>query len=729
MSRRGAPLSLLVAAALIPGAGRASPADARISPRGLDFIETQVRALVPSHLDLDPITLTLSADACSEGPITFTQEDTHLDITLESFTLTPRAGVLRVDATVSLSGTGQGSFERVYGCFGRETCGESVSFQHAHFTIDLAASVDAQGRPHVTITAPVIDLAPENVALALSDCPEAGLVNGIYGFIEKYALELASGVAQNLIGQQVGPLVENVLASYMTFSGTEAFVKYRAALTGVTISTAGVTLAADVDLASVFPTASCLGGATDPGEPHAVPGAVPDLSAGTPTDLAVAVNLGVIADAIYHVWSQGLMCVTPDTLAALKIDLSALDQLGTILPGFPDGTKWTLEANVGTPPAVEGSPADAAKLAVHARQVGLDIVATLPDHTARSLHVDLDASITASVVMDPADNALALEIDAVKIDRMSVIDHLGLGAAGADLAHVQSELETSILPKALGQIGKIPVTGPVFGGIANAYVILRELRTTAAYLMVKADLFMAPAADHNPPTTLVLDKPAGTVKPGDARLVFGGTDAEDPTELLAYRVIVDGKAADPTFVRSLMVGAVGKSGVVHVEVHAIDLAGNQDPTGARADIDVDGVPPELTLLDDLRGAVENLAPVFTFRATDDRTAASAIAVHLRVAPAGQTDAVMDADLAPGATRATLTGLVSGTSYDAVLTVRDQAGNETVATMSFDVASGASGGGSGCAVGGSGATAAVTALLVGAGAVLAAMARRRRRDRA
>ena len=61
--------------------------------------------------------------------------------------------------------------------------------------------------------------------------------------------------------------------------------------------------------------------------------------------------------------------------------------------------------------------------------------------------------------MDPADNALALEIDAVKIDRMSVIDHLGLGAAGADLAHVQSELETSILPKALGQIGKIPVTG------------------------------------------------------------------------------------------------------------------------------------------------------------------------------------------------------------------------------------------------------------------------------
>ena len=88
-------------------------------------------------------------------------------------------------------------------------------------------------------------------------------------------------------------------------------------------------------------------------------------------------------------------------------------------------------------------------------------------------------------------------------------------------------------------------------------------------------------------------------------------------------------SSSSTYIRSLLVGEVGKSGTVHVEAHAIDLAGNQDPVGARADIDVDGVAPELTLLDDLRGAVDTLAPVFTFKATDDRTAASAIVAHLR----------------------------------------------------------------------------------------------------
>lgn len=704
--------------ALVPGIASASPVDARLTTKGLKFVETQVKALVPSVLDLDPTVITLSDTVCSQGPITLTQESTHLEIQLESFTLTPIAGALRIDVVVSVEGNGSSRFDRVYACYGNETCDETISIQHAHFTIDLAASIDGQGKPHIAIQNPVIDIKPENLSFELSGCPEAGIVDALYGLVEKFAVQVGTLVAESLVSKQVGPQLEGMIANYLTFKGNAGFVNYQATLTGVDLSTNGVTIIGDVDLTSVYPMAACL--ASDPGEPGAVAGAVPDLSGGTPTDVSVAVNLGVVQDAIYHVWHEGLLCITPDTLNTLKVDLSALNQLATLLPDFPLTTTWAIEANVAVPPTIEGSPANAAKLAVHVNQVGLDLIANLPDKSTRTLHVDLDATLTASVIVDPASNALALEVDGVKIDQMNVVDHLGLEASGVSMTHLQQLLETQILPGTLGSLGQIPVTGPVFGGIANAYVILRGFTTTPGYLMVKADLFMAPATDNDAPTTAIVSKPDHLVMPSDAKLVLGGTDKQDPTELLRYRVSVDGKLSDPTYVRTLTVGQVGKSGLVHVEVHAIDLAGNEDKKGVTADIDVDGVAPTLMVTDSLRGAVGDLSPTVHFVAMDDRTAATALVTHVTVTEVGgAAKNVMDVDLAAGARDATLSGLAASHSYQAVFTVRDQAGNSASSTMRFDVSSDASGGG--CHVAG-GSSGALTLLIVAAALVLA---RRRR----
>src|SRR5262249_29800597 len=158
-------------------------------------------------------------------------------------------------------------------------------------------------------------------------------------------------------------------------------------------------------------------------------GPAPDMAAGTMTDVSLSVNLGVVESALYLVWHLGLMCITPDTLASLKLDLGPqLSMIGGLLPGFPAATVWTLEAKVARPPRVEGEPANAAKLAIHIDTLGADIVASLPDHTSRYLHLDIGTTLTASVVIDPASNALALEVDGAKIDSMNVDDHLGVEA-------------------------------------------------------------------------------------------------------------------------------------------------------------------------------------------------------------------------------------------------------------------------------------------------------------
>src|SRR5262249_3078779 len=137
---------------------------------------------------------------------------------------------------------------------------------------------------------------------------------------------------------------------------------------------------------------------------------------------------------LYLAWHQGLMCITPDTLQTFNLDVgSALSMIGGLVPGFPTGTVWSLEANVAQPPKVEGEPANEAKLAIHVEQLGAAIIATLPDHTSKTLHLDLGATLTAAVVIDPASNALALQIDGATIDSMNVVDGIGLEASGVDI--------------------------------------------------------------------------------------------------------------------------------------------------------------------------------------------------------------------------------------------------------------------------------------------------------
>jgi hypothetical protein len=449
-------------------------------------------------------------------------------------------------------------------------------------------------------------------------------------------------------------------------------------------------------------------------------GPAPDLAAGAASDVAVAVNLGLIQDVLYHAWHEGLLCVTPDTLERLGLELDALEHVGDLLPGFPEGTTFSFEAQVREPPRVEGNVATAARLSVHLNRMHAKLIATLPDRSVRILTLDLDASASASMVMDPRINALAMQVDGVKLDRLAVDDQLGLEEMGFDFARVRQLVETAVLPRLLGQLGQVPVTGPVFGGFGGLpiYVIVKELKTTPAYVAVKANLFKAPDDDREAPTTELVDRPSRVVRPADAVLRFGGSDRQVPAELLRYRVSVDGQpAGEPTFVKVLKVGEEGKSGRVRVEVRAVDLAGNEDRAGQVAEVDVDGVLPQLGLLTQLRGAVDDLSPRLAWTASDDRTAAAKIAarVELSELPArsgqGAEIAVYTRELEPGATEVELDGLGAGKQYRVVLTVKDEAGNQAATALVFAVSADAAGGG--CAVGGRGGEGgAATLALVG-----------------
>jgi hypothetical protein len=728
--RPGLGLTTLLLAASLPSLALASPVNARISQSGLDFARDRVIEMVPPSMALPELKVDMWE--CSGEPASFELQDGNVTLEVHDFALTlPDHGTIRAAIDVSVEATGRAHFEKLYACYGRETCDARVAARHARVLIDLKPSVDSAGKPHVVIDKLDVQLEPSDMDIVLSNCPEDDIVNLIVDFVKQYGLKLGLLIGQQIAQNEVGPVVEGLVAGFLTYQGAGPALasipqlEFKAALTGLDITPTGLTVSGDLDLMSRFPAAACLD--RDPGDPAVFPGPAPDLGAGLQTDIGLSVNLGLLQDAIYHVWRDGMMCVTPHTLENFGIDLSALDHVGEMLPGFPEGTHFSFEASVREPPRVEGNIATSAKLTIHVSQMEAQLLASLPDNGGtRRLNLDIDASVSASLVMDPRINALALQVDGVKLDRMGVEDHLGLTELGFDFGRIQQLLEQVILPDVLGQIGQIPVTGPVFGGIEGVpiYVLVKELKTTPAYVAVKANLFKAPDNDREAPTTTI-DKPAGVVSPANAKLMLGGTDRQIPTELLRYRVKIDGMdQGEPTFVKLVQVGEAGTSRKYRVEAHAIDLAGNEDRAGVTVEVDVDGVVPHLSLKNQLRGVVDDLSPTLEWTATDDRTSPAELAAHLTItqiparAGEGAELEVSSSDLSAGTTEATLEGLEAGKQYRVVVTVKDRAGNASSATAIFQVSADAAGG---CTVGTTPAAGLVSLLLV----ALALAATRRR----
>lgn len=689
----------LAAAAVQPA--RAHDVNAYVSPSGVEFLEEQLPTYLPDYLAPPAITMQVADPCPGDTAITFTQQNTDLYLWIDAFDLSlPADGTLRADVTLTTWALGEAYIDNPYLCFGEALCDDELYIEGVRAVIDFAAWVDADGRPRVQLAQVDLELTPEDIYFALSNCAIDDIVNLVIDVGKGWAMDMLLEKVEAMAQEQLAPKLEEMLAGFASYEGTLGSGDFAARLTSVDLQPSGIGVGADIDLTSAYPAAACVG--SDPGDPASHQGSAPNLAGGVPSHVGMSVNLGLVDDALYHVWHEGFMCVTPETLGALGIDFD-LNAVGGLLPGFPEGTTFSLSGNVTVPPRVEGSAGEDATLELILAGVVVELYANLPDGTVRTLRLDLDASATASVAIDPAINALALQIGEVSIDRLEVDDEFGLEEAGFDFAKVEQLLEERVLPGIIDQLGALPVTGPVFGGLAGYYVILREIRTTSAYLLVKADLFRAPADDGNAPDTTIDEQPTRIVRPGDAEIVVSGVDAEIPSELLRYELRVDGVVADATYVRKFEIGEAGRTATYQVAVAAVDLAGNRDNTPAETQVTVDGVLPQLQLLEHPVGVIDTAAPLVTWSASDDLTAPEAIAASAKIYTLRadrSSELVGEVDLGVGQTSATL-ALEPGHEYRVVLTVTDQAGNAASDAMLFQV----SGDAPSLATGGCGCTAA------------------------
>ena len=164
-------------------------------------------------------------------------------------------------------------------------------------------------------------------------------------------------------------------------------------------------------------------------------------------------------------------------------------------------------------------------------------------------------------------------------------------------------------------------------------------------------------------------------------IVVAGT----PRELLRYRWRVDGAQWSEASFATALEQPLGNGPHV-IEVMAVDLNGNSDPTPVRYDLEVDGVKPMIDFAEKPADTLDTRTAVVVASVTDNRTAPQNIAVRLvleRVdGPRPTTD--REIDFTVGQTRFELKNLADG-KYKVTITARDEAENlSKIAQTEFTV---------------------------------------------
>jgi hypothetical protein len=169
------PALVTLLAAAVPALAGASPINAHVTQSGLDFISDRVVELVPTNVSLpaDPIKMW----ECDGEDASFALQNGRLAVTVHSFKLKlPSNGVLRAELDATIGASGQAHFEKLYACYGRETCDARVDVKNLKAIIDLSPGITAEGTPRIGISKIDVQLEPSDVDIKLSNCPEDEIV-------------------------------------------------------------------------------------------------------------------------------------------------------------------------------------------------------------------------------------------------------------------------------------------------------------------------------------------------------------------------------------------------------------------------------------------------------------------------------------------------------------------------------------------------------------------------
>lgn len=701
--------------------GAGHPIGARLTAGGLDFIEGQVGKFLP--MAFYPANITKQVFSCPGDDATVNQVGSAVALHLDSLDLSlPSPGRIRVDAVISGQLSGELRLTKVVACAGSINCFDRVQIRGVRITAELGVSVTG-GMPDAELIDLEVTADANDLEVEIYECGLAGsITTAVVSKVKDAVFDQLLAYGNDLAMEKLPPMLDETLAGVgaLKFSGSIPQASIDAQLASLEITTGGIEMRAELDASASGDMNACLGGLEDPGDPEPPSAAMPELA--RDAHVGVGLSASLINETIYQVWRAGFMCVTDDLLAIVGVELDTAE-MSALLPGVPLGSRMSFGMRFAKPPTVTFYDGENATVGIEMTGMTATIDLVSPDGDRTQIDATIDAEATAEIRLVPGANVMTMRLVSAHVGRMEITDETGADALGMDFGRIRTLVETTVLPAVGEMLGEVPLTGSVFGEFEGMYVILKELRTTDAFLVAGIDLFAAPEDDETAPETTIDERPNRPVRPEDAIVRVSGIDAEVPSTLLQFEITSGGVRQDPTFLGELKVGRVGESGVYQVEVRAIDLAGNTDGSPARTEVTVDGIPPTMQMNDAPIGSGHGPNPFFRWDMDDDMTAPGSLAPRIEIfkIDGHSSEPIDEVVLAPGATETSLPTLENGT-YRAIVIISDAVGNEASDARIFTVGDGQSVG-LGCATGGSGRTG------IGAGSLwllaLAVLALRRR----
>jgi len=703
---------------------------ARVSQRGIDFISEQVRRLVPTENTLPDFQSVLYDCPLTDNDPTLYVTNGHLTLHMDAVQLTPMSGTLDGFIQLDAQVTADARITKPYACFGEANCHITATAQNLMIRPSFAVRT-TQGQVDVELTQIDITVAPNDFNVDSSGCALGDFAVGILDLFKGWILDHVKPRIEDMARQQIQPRLTAALQSLTAQSGQMAGFNYTVGLSSLQVDPAGVTALVDADVAWGGPAAACI---PDRPPPAAGPAGRPALS-GHADQLSIALAGDLMNDALDAAWRSGRLCLgKKDMTGALA---GVVDQLPLLLE-LPAGSTVDFSLRSALPPTVdlraaaEGQPAHLT-VALTGMTFALDMA--YPGGGSGHLEVVTDLSANAHVDIDPATNALGFELLDVKVARLDISGSQGT-ILKFDPARVEQLIRDLLLPKLAEAMSSLPLTSAVLhadasSALANVYLIVNSIDGDDRYGYVFADFFAKPEQDGQPPQTGFAETPPPLTHPGLTRFLFSGSDDKTPTRLLRFRTRVDGGAwSEPSFAHAAY--APASDGAHQLEVMAVDLNDNQDPTPIGHSFVVDAIPPTITLTKQPPEIVHTRTVFVAFQGSDDRTPPDQLRYRWKLRQldqaTGQTKTLREQDFVGGTGSFDVATPGNG-QYVLEVAVQDQAGNQSSAQAKFVVfddsgCQAAPPGAKGAGAGGTGAGVLVLAGL--AAAIATAWGRRRGR---
>jgi len=676
---RASPLIAVLATSFVASTALADSGYAlRARPPGLDFIGDTVREMVPDQFqvpDVDKgfVYISNARVAIDVHQVELIPHDGWLELHVNT-DITARADV---DATIT-------------------DCDISAYASPVDLRADLYVSTNPSGGLEVTAVDITIGLNAETFELDSEGCFIGDVVENVLEAVEEWAVEKATELLQDLAEEQILPMIQEQLNKVASLKLDVQGFQLEGGLNGLFVDPqAGLSLTADGQITWQGPTAP---GLDDQGPPSVQPAVGPGLpNMYGPAAFALAASDDRVTHAVYEAWRSGIF---EQLLGGLAPTIELSEEGIAQKLGLPGGTLIEVGVSVGSSPLIHfGRTGNSVRIDLRDLVVTADI--TVPGAATSQLRASIDGTLAASVRVNPALGSLQISANDLSIDRLEIA--AGDQSLDVDPERLREFIHAVAVPMLGAQLENMPIA-PVISPMEGLFAVARDVSAEGGWLRVAIDMYRPDPSDKAPPDTRLLNPPT-IVSPAMAVFEAIGTDFVTPAELMRYAVRLDGEPVSeaPSFNDKIRVSAADGNHII--EVTAIDLAGNQDPTPWVHSFVVDGMAPMLELTEAPADVVDTNTVRFAWRTQDDRTAAPALETRWELRKIGDGTArgaiVAAEDFQVGRLEVTLPSLDSDTLFVLQVVARDEAGNVTSLEQGFAIRPGASAGGCSTSAGGNG----------------------------